>query len=93
VLQPTRAPFEQTLELIGDIQQGRLGDARSRLASIVAGASSAPNPASEGVLLACTELPLVFGEFDGPVIKMRDGLSYLDSVAAHVEAVAACAQW
>lgn len=75
-----------TIELIADLQLGKLTRAASRVAEIARDSVHKPLRASDIVCLACTELPLAFPEH-----KLRgefeiEGIRYLNTSALHVDA-------
>jgi aspartate racemase len=80
----TRAGIEL---LIAALQTGRANDAAGRLHELVRrsiGPGSGDPPA---VGLACTELPLAFGDSSPAACFTRDGIRYLNASAVHVNAL------
>jgi aspartate racemase len=75
-----------TTRLIEDIQGG--GDAASlgRLEAIVARELDARPGRKPMICLACTELPLVFGDSKGASSFEHGGLTFIDSTRVHIEA-------
>jgi aspartate racemase len=85
------AEMQVTAELIADLQQGRFENAPDRLGSIAWTAYEELFAGLPAVCLACTELPLAFPEF-----KMRAsfefcGAKYINTTAAHIDAIFAAA--
>lgn len=75
-----------TVDLINELQLGRVDRAAERLGKIVR-MSHKPQPkAPLAVCLACTELPLAFQEQKGLATFEYDGIRYINSSAAHVGA-------
>jgi len=74
-----------TAELIAELQLGKLEGAAERLGAI-AKSSFAQFAAQPAVCLACTELPLAFGDRSMPASFRRDGVLYVNTTAAHIDA-------
>lgn len=71
--------------LIDGLQKGGVPDAAQRIERLAMGCLGA-DAASSMVVLACTELPLAFGDAAAQAAFAHGGLRYLDSMLVHVEA-------
>jgi aspartate racemase len=67
-----------------ELYQGEIGDARGRILALCK--KYANKPASDVVCLACTELPLAFPEYQDATHFECDGISFVNTTAAHVDA-------
>ncbi len=76
------AELEQFIDV--DLYQGEITDARERILKLCR--KSVNNPGSDIVCLACTELPLAFPEHQNLVQFNVDGISFVNTTVAHVEA-------
>ncbi|MFY9854223.1 MAG: aspartate/glutamate racemase family protein, partial [Terracidiphilus sp.] len=81
----------KTAELIGELQQGRIEGAASRLAVIVKASMRNQFQKHSVVCLACTELPLAFPEFKTLSVFDYEGMSFINTTSAHINAVLECA--
>ena len=68
-----------------DLYQGKLDRARERMLEI--SKKYVANPATDLVCLACTELPLAFPEYSDASFYTVEGIGFINTIAAHVEAV------
>ena len=85
------AASERVLALIEELQRGHRKGATGRLTRIARAVFADQFSAQPAVCLACTELPLAF-----PVQKMvpsfqHAGVTYINTVAAHINAALDCA--
>lgn len=78
------AALEHVIDV--DLYQGRVGESRAFLLDLAREAGATPDDA---VLLACTELPLAFPGREEDAAFASDGLSFVNTTAAHVEAILA----
>jgi aspartate racemase len=76
-----------TAELIAQVQLGKIQGAPERLASIAKAAFEAQFTGQPVVCLACTELPLAFERLKTVATFEYGGISYINTTAAHIEAV------
>jgi aspartate racemase len=76
-----------TAALIAELQRGRFEGAASRLAAIARESIDRQFQGIAAACLACTELPLAFPEFRTLSVFAYDGLSYINTTAAHVDAI------
>jgi aspartate racemase len=74
-------------ELIAELQQGRLEGAANRLVAIARASIKRRFQERAAVCLACTELPLAFPEFKSLSVFDYDGMCYINTTAAHINAV------
>src|SRR5260370_12661273 len=81
------AARSRTAELIAELQQGRLEGAANRLVAIARASIERRFQGRAAVCLACTELPLAFPEFKSLSVFDYDGMSYINTTAAHINAV------
>lgn len=84
---PEGSARRTTIDLITDLQQGREQGAAERLSSLAKSQLQAcfPNQTA-AVCLGCTELPLAFRENAGQTSFEHDGLLYINTTLAHIEA-------
>jgi len=75
-----------TARLIGDLQQGNLEGAAERLGNIAKAPRGTQFAASATVCLACTELPFAFPALKTLPTFAVDGVSYINTTAAHIDA-------
>jgi len=75
-----------TVELITELQLGKLDRARERLGKIVRLSFERQFKAQPVVCLACTELPLAFQEQKMFATLQYDGILYINSTAVHIDA-------
>ena len=80
-----QAARNMTVDLIGELQRGEFEGAAERLGRIVR-VSCADREPEPVVCLACTELPLAFPEKKMFASFEHDGISYINSTAAHIDA-------
>lgn len=86
------APADETtrssvIELISELQRGRLEGAPNRLGTIARASIKRQFFGDAIVCLACTELPLAFPEFKHLSVFDFNGMSYINTTAAHINAV------
>ena len=67
-----------------ELYQGEIGDARERILAVCN--KYTRNPATDVVCLACTELPLAFPEHQDATHFEFDGIVFVNTTVAHVEA-------
>lgn len=77
----------ETLELIGELQRDSARHAPERLGRIAKAAFQEQFEGRPLVCLACTELPLAFPDRMRQASFEEDGVVYVNTVAAHVNAV------
>jgi aspartate racemase len=77
----------QTAELSTDLQQGRVEGAADRLGNIAWNAYEELFHGLPVVCLACTELPLAFPEHASHASFDYCGAKYINSAAAHIDAI------
>ena len=70
-----------------DIYQGNLEKARDYIVSLCT--ADLPDPKHDVVCLACTEFPLVFPENTDDAVFTYQGITFINTVVAHVEATLA----
>ena len=75
-----------TLELIADLQRGRLEGSTERLRRIAGTATARTTATTRVVCLACTELPLAFAERRFQPAFGDAGILYIDTSAVHIHA-------
>ena len=75
-----------TLELITELQLGKLEKAAERLGKIAGISFERPFRAQPIVCLACTELPLAFEAQKMLATFEYDGIRYINSTAVHIDA-------
>jgi aspartate racemase len=75
-----------TVDLIADLQLGKTEGAAERLARIAKMAFEQQFKARPVVCLACTELPGAFEERKTRAVFEHDGVTYINSTAAHIQA-------
>jgi aspartate racemase len=75
-----------TAGLITELQLGKVKGAAERLAKIAKLSLDRRRKAQPVVCLACTELPLAFGERKILATFEYDGVLYIDSAAVHIDA-------
>ena len=80
------APRETTLALIDDLQHGRLKGAGARLGRLARAAFAEVFAGKPVVCLACTELPLAFPARRTYPSFQHGGVTYINTVAAHINA-------
>lgn len=80
-----------TVELIEELQRGRVAGAAERLGSLARTAYTGQFRGSPVVSLACTELPLAFPEMRSRSSFEAGGVVCINTTAAHVAAVLASA--
>jgi aspartate racemase len=68
-----------------DLYQGEIGDVRERIVKLCRMYVS--TPASDVVCLACTELPLAFPDHQDSSEFKADGIFFLNTTVAHVDAL------
>jgi aspartate racemase len=76
----------KTAALITDLQLGKLKGAAARLGRIAKTPFQPAFTAQPAVCLACTELPLAFPEQNMLATFEYDGVTYINAMAAHVNA-------
>jgi len=74
-------------EMIGDLERGRTDGAAERLARIAKKAFRSQFKGQPVVCLACTELPLAFVSHKTEATFESDGVVYINTTAAHIEAI------
>jgi aspartate racemase len=79
-----------TIDLIGQLQRGKVEGAAETLGQIAA-SSFGQFKAQPLVCLACTELPLAFPDKKKLATFEHDGITYLNTSAAHIDAAFALA--
>jgi aspartate racemase len=80
------AAIAATIELIADLQLGKLDAASTRLAEIVKTSIHSQVNVQPTVCLACTELPLAFPTRKSHATFEHDGVLYINSAAVHIKA-------
>jgi aspartate racemase len=75
-----------TIELIADLQRGKLEGAAERLGTLAKSAVERQPETQPAVCLACTELPLAFQAQKMLPAFERDGVLYINSSAVHINA-------
>jgi aspartate racemase len=75
------------VELIADFHRGAPGEADQRLARIARVSIDDRFPDGALVSLACTELPLAFPQFADQTAFEYDGLQFINTSAAHIQAI------
>ena len=75
-----------TIELIAELQLGRIAGAAQRISRIARSSFNRQCAARPVVCLACTELPLAFPELKSLAAFDFDGASYVNTSAVHVDA-------
>lgn len=81
------AARSRTAELIAELQQGRFEGAANRLVAIARASIEHRFQRCTAVCLACTELPLALPEFKSLSVFDYDGMAYINTTAAHINAV------
>jgi aspartate racemase len=76
-----------TLDLIEELQGGRIAGVAERLGSLARTAFAGQFRGSPVVSLACTELPLAFPEMRSRASFSAGGVVYINTTAAHVDAL------
>jgi aspartate racemase len=76
-----------TMELSTQLQANKLQGARQRLENIARAAFAAQFDGPPVVCLACTELPLAFGELASVATFDSGRVSYINTTAAHINAI------
>jgi aspartate racemase len=76
-----------TAELITELQRGRSEGAAERVGRIANASFATQFTGHPVVCLACTELPLAFDEFKTLATFDYGGVSYINTTAAHINAV------
>jgi aspartate racemase len=76
-----------TTALIAELQRGSFEGGANRLGVIARDSIERQFQGNAAVCLACTELPLVFPEFKALSVFASDGLSFINTIAVHVDAV------
>ncbi len=76
-----------TAELSSELQRGRAEGAADRLSNIVKAAFEGHFTGHPVVCLACTELPLAFESLQTHATFKYGGVSYINTTAAHINAV------
>jgi aspartate racemase len=76
----------QTVNLLGEIQLGRIDGAAKRLGTIAKQSFQQQFGAQPVVCLACTELPLAFPDHKMLATFDQDGVVYINSTVAHINA-------
>jgi aspartate racemase len=79
------ATRSMTIQLIGDLQRGKLEGAAERLQAI-AETSTDQSRERPVVCLACTELPLAFRELKAMPELEVDGFLYINTTVVHADA-------
>ena len=85
------ATRERVVELLGELQRGAAVDMARRLQRIASEAVEAAASPTPVVCLCCTELPLAFEEHREQASFTLDGIQYVNTLAAHIEAACALA--
>jgi aspartate racemase len=76
----------QTVNLLGEIQLGKIDGAAKRLGTIAKQSFQQQFGAQPVACLACTELPLAFADHKTLATFNYDGVVYINSTAAHINA-------
>jgi aspartate racemase len=79
-------PRTMTAELITELQLGRFEGSAEKLAKIARISFENQFSSQPAVCLACTELPLAFQEQKTLPTFEHDGIVYINTVAAHINA-------
>ncbi len=74
------------VELIAELQLGKIEGAAERIGKVARSCFQGQFDTQPAVCLACTELPLAFPEQKTLPSFSRDGITYLNTVAAHINA-------
>jgi aspartate racemase len=74
------------VELIAELQLGKIEGAPERIGKVARSCFQGQFDTQPAVCLACTELPLAFPEQKTLPSFSRDGITYLNTVAAHINA-------
>jgi aspartate racemase len=90
-------PVEETeraaaLQLIAELQRGQTEGAAERLHCLVRGAFARLFAGTPMAVLACTELPLAFPEMGSRAAFEVEGVVYINTTAAHVDALMEAAE-
>src|SRR5580704_8604279 len=74
------------VELIAELQLGKIEGAAERIEKVARNCFEVQFQTQPAVCLACTELPLAFPEQKTQPSFRHDGITYLNTVAAHINA-------
>lgn len=85
------AAVSETFELIGRLQTGSVQEAAETIGGIVRRLWNGPLKVQPCVILACTELPLAFPESLQEPLFISRGITYINPIAIHIQAILECA--